>query len=250
MIFVRSIDTFITFVFLVIAIILFCPTVSFSWNGRAHTLMAIEALYCLPESLHSELVLIRLTVREPDEKRVIDHCNVGQCAWMIDKLAKKSIKQLQAGENWDVIYSNIGHATHYIQDLNCPHHGIGYYQQGAHERFESKVNSGYWDDTDFDGFQRIEKYNVFAYNAARFSKRYIKYCNKLRTDFGSWDYYKTLIDPLWDRSVNDCIDLWLSILYDGLGEDKYREKGLPEMVGTRATKKLKFPKVDPFDYPD
>ena len=37
--------------------------------------------------------------------------------------------------------------------------------------------------------------------------------------------------------------IWLTILRNGLGEDKYKELGLPEPVGTREIKEIKFEKI-------
>jgi hypothetical protein len=71
------------------------PQNCFAWRGPVHTQMAVDAINYFPESMHSELIPIRLKVNAPDEKRVISHTNVGQCAWMIDKLAKKAVKQIQ-----------------------------------------------------------------------------------------------------------------------------------------------------------
>ena len=219
------------------------PSNSYSWRGYVHAQMAKDGINTLPDHLHSQLVSIRLTVNEPDQDRVISHVNVGQCAWMIKKLALKCVKMIKAGEQWDLVYYTMGKATHYIQDLNSPHHGIGYHDEAWHKAFEGNVSYGFWESDDFDGFHRIENYKYFAYNAARFSKRYIKYCNKPAQAFFDAAFYKDLVDPLWNHAVNDCIDLWLTILWDGLGDKKYMELGLPPMVGSRAHKKMKFPKV-------
>ncbi len=157
--------------FLITILLWVVPVNGFAWRWPVHTQMAVDAINYFPESTQSELVPIRLKVTAPDENIVISHTNIGECAWMINKLAKKSIKQIQDGVHWDLVYYTIGYATHYIQDLNCPHHGIGRYDQGLHERFEAKVFVGFWENADFDGFQHIKNYKTFAYNAARFSKR-------------------------------------------------------------------------------
>ncbi len=124
--------------------------------------------------------------------------------------------------------------------MNCPHHGIGKYIKGDHEKFEETATSGFWTEEKFDGFQYIVNYKNFAYNAARFSKRYIKFEDKII----EYKYYEKIMEPLWDHTTNDVIDLWLTILYNGLGEEKYKEYGLPEKLGARAKKKIKFPKID------
>jgi hypothetical protein len=37
--------------------------------------------------------------------------------------------------------------------------------------------------------------------------------------------------------------LWLTVLRNGLGEEKYKEFGYPEQIGIRAKKKIKFKKI-------
>ncbi len=224
--------------------LLFSPSISLSWDINVHTRMAVEAIDTLPEPARTHMKTVWHTVEEPDRNRVVSHVNVGECAWMVKKLATKCIKLIKNGASWDLVYAEMGKATHYIQDLNCPHHGIGYYDEGRHETFERLAQYGYWKDADFDGFHDITNYKNFAYNAARFSKRYIKYCHRLTSTVKQSGYYKKLIDPIWDRTNNDTIDLWLSILYQGLGEEGYYKMGLPKKMGTRAEKKVKFDKVD------
>ncbi len=230
-----------------LTIILFClclyPTGAIAWWGIVHSGMANDTINFFPEHMRTDLFEVRLWINEPDQNRVISHVNIGECAWKIKKLAHNTIKMLRENEPKDRTFAVLGQATHYIQDLNCPHHGIGYYDEGMHESFEKKVKTGFWEDSDFDGFQYIVDYKYFSYNAARFSKRYIRYCNRLKYNPDYFDQYKKLIDPLWDHSVNDSIDYWLTILWDGLGEEKYKELGLPPKVGTRGEIKLKFPKV-------
>jgi hypothetical protein len=36
---------------------------------------------------------------------------------------------------------------------------------------------------------------------------------------------------------------WLTIYKNGLGEEKYKELGLPEPVGIRGHKRIKYPKI-------
>ena len=52
------------------------------------------------------------------------------------------------------------------------------------------------------------------------------------------------MEPLYDHTVNDVIDLWLTILYNGLGEKQYNACYFPPKVGVRAEKKVKYPKID------
>jgi hypothetical protein len=52
-----------------------------------------------------------------------------------------------------------------------------------------------------------------------------------------------MMAPLWEHAVQDIADLWLTVLWNGFGERKYREVGLPEPVGKREEKEEKFDKV-------
>ena len=236
-------DRWIFFLLILFFCIFFSPSVALTWNSGTHYSMVNDARFFLPKTLDSNLSKTVSFILEPDQNRIIKHTDIGACAYQIQRLAEKAIKMIQEKENIDEAFATIGKGTHYVQDLNCPHHGIGRYDRGLHERFESKVLQGFWEKADFDGFQYILDYKIFAYNAARFSKRYINYCNSMKYDSDYFDRYKKLIDPLWDHTVNDCLDYWLTILWDGLGEEKYIELGLPSKVGTRAEKKIKFPKV-------
>ena len=49
--------------------------------------------------------------------------------------------------------------------------------------------------------------------------------------------------PLWANTVQDIADFWLTILRNGFGEEKYKEFGLPEPVGTREEREVKFEKI-------
>ncbi len=223
----------------------FWPPCALPWISNTHYDMVNDTRDFFPDQMHSDLSYAVYDILEPDKNRVVRHTNVAACANMINILAKKSIKILQQQKNTEAAFAAMGRGTHYVQDLNCPHHGIGRYVQGAHESFEHKVFGSFWNHSDFDGFHYIIDYRQFAYNAARFSKRYIRYCDRLNHDHGSTylEKYNKLIDPLYDHTVNDSIDYWLSILWDGLGEEKYSELGLPPKVGIRADEKKKFPKV-------
>jgi hypothetical protein len=46
--------------------------------------------------------------------------------------------------------------------------------------------------------------------------------------------------PLWHHTVNDVIDLWLTVFYLGLGEQKYNELGFPQKLGLRDAEKINF----------
>lgn len=221
-----------------------CPAYAFAWSSNTHFEMANDTESFFPDHMRLNLSKVVCWISEPDRNRIVSHCDIGACAHQIKKLAKSSIEMLQKKEKVEMAFANMGKGTHYIQDLNCPHHGIGYYKQGQHESFEQKIYGSFWNDSDFDGFHYIVDYKIFAYNAARFSKRYIKYCDKLLyKDSDYFERYKKLVTPLYEHTVNDSIDYWLTILYDGLGEEKYNELGLPPKVGTRAENKLRYPKV-------
>ena len=238
----------------ILVFILIMPSISsnaIAWFTYGHMQMTEEAINIMPsasfppvENPGTYRFSLLLGSGEPDQNRVIDHTNVPQCAWMINKLAKKCEKMIRNGKDWDEILFTMGQATHYIQDLNCPHHGIGEYREGDHEDFEGRATRGDCKPEKFDGFHYISNYKIFAYNAARFSARYIYFADRL----GSIDkdyqiYYEELITPLWEHSVNDVVDLWLTILNNGLGDKKYRELGFPKQIGVRAQEKTKFPKM-------
>jgi len=218
-----------------------------------HSQMTTEAFNIMPsasfpfaENLEGYRYRLLVGTLEPDRNRVISHINISQCAWMINKLAKQSEEMIRNGKDWDKIFFKMGQATHYIQDLNGPHHGIGEYRKGAHEDFERMATRGYWKPEKFDGFHYISNYKIFAYNAARFSARYIYFADRLNViqDKEYQTYYEELMTPLWDHSVNDTIDLWLTILKNGLGDEKYKELVFAKQVGVRAEEKIKFTKIN------
>jgi hypothetical protein len=239
-------------------LIIFCfsifglPNNVFPWWKSVHQSMAHQAAELMPsasfppvENPGTYRFSLLLGSFEPDNNRVIDHTNVSECAWMIKKLAKKCEEMIRNGKDWDEILFTMGQTTHYIQDLNCPHHGIGEYREGFHEDFEAEATWGYWKPEKFDGFHHISDYKIFAYNAARFSARYIHFADRLNHRLGEdyMAYRKELITSLWDHSVNDVTDLWLTILKNGFGDEKYEELGFPKQVGFRAKEKLTFPKI-------
>ena len=159
---------------------------------------------------------------------------------MWNNYAKKSEKMIRNKKDWSDIIFTMGKAAHFIQDLNSPHHGIGRYIAGKHEKFEEYATRGYWAEEKFDGFQYIVNYKNFAFNAARFSKRYIKFENKIV----DYEYNKKIMEPLYDHTTNDVIDLWLTIFYNALGGEKYKEYGFSQKTGNRAETKIKFLKID------
>lgn len=233
--------------------ILFINSNAMAW--QEHSQMTEEAIDIMPSASFPPVenggrylgnLLVGST--EPDRNRVISHINVPQCAWMINKLAKQCEEMIRNGKDWDKIFFKMGQATHYIQDLNSPHHGIGRYIKGDHEDFEAIASWGYWEPEKFDGFHYISNYKTFAYNAARFSARYIYFADRLNDNDMQFQEYKTyhkeLMTPLWDHSVNDIIDLWLTILKNGLGEEKYKELVFAKQVGVRAEEKIKFTKIN------
>jgi len=232
---------------------LFINSNALAWWLRVHTQMTTAAINIMPsdsfppaENPGSYRDSLLAGSTEPDANRVISHINVPQCAWMINKLAKQCEEMIRNGKDWDKILFKMGQVTHYIQDLNCPHHGIGNYRQGAHEDFERMATMGYWEAEKFDGFHYISNYKIFAYNAARFSARYIYFADRLNYTLGKeyMTYHKELMTPLWDHSVNDIIDLWLTILKNGLGDEKYKELVFSKQVGVRAEEKIKFTKIN------
>ena len=56
--------------------------------------------------------------------------------------------------------------------------------------------------------------------------------------------YIKLQYPIISKAVNDVIDLWLTIMYDGLGEDQYRKWGFPVKQGVRGIEKISFLPVE------
>jgi hypothetical protein len=159
----------------------------------------------------------------------------------LESHASACIKAIKSNEDWEIVMRELGRATHFIQDMNCPHHGIEKYIMGDHENFERKAVFGFWKKDNFDGFQLIADYDYFICNAANFSKRYIRFDKE--EFYKDHEFYKKVMEPLWDHVVNDVLDLWLTVFYIGLGEEKYNEIGFPKREGTRDDKKLKYPPV-------
>jgi hypothetical protein len=218
---------------------------AFSWVDTAHESMTETAANLLSGMLNDKfdkkyLAELPRNVLEPDEDRVIDHTDVSQCASMIHTLANKAEKLLHKNEDWPKIMSLMAEATHYIEDLNNPYH-CGW-DDDTHEDFENTAIFGYWTDGDYDGFQYIKDYRLFAKNTCRFSRRYLKFAYRLLEEYDEDDYEK-FITPIWKHAVNDILDLWLTILWNGLGERDYKAYGLLEPKGIRGSKKMMFEKI-------
>ena len=217
----------------------------FPWVDTAHESMTETAASLLSRMLNDRfdktyLAKLPLDALEPDENGVIDHADVDQCATMIHTLANKAERLLHKNEDWSKIMFLMAEATHYIEDLNNPYHCDG--DDETYEEFENTAIFGYWTDRDYDGFQYIKDYRLFAENTCRFSRRYLKFAYKLSQDYDQ-DYYKKFITPIWKHAVNDVLDLWLTILWNGLGERDYKTYGLPEPKGIRDNKRMRFEKI-------
>jgi len=229
---------------LICASLVFLPSdKAFSWGGTAHVFMTNSASGLLSKMLNDKfdkkyLAKLPLNVLEPDENRVIDHTDLYQCASMINALANKAERLLHKNEDWSKVMFLMAQATHYIEDLN----NCAQYDEDYHGEFENIATSGYWTDEDYDGFHYVKDYRIFAENACGFSRRYLKFTYKLLQKYDS-DYYKKLITPIWTHAVNDVLDLWLTILWNGLGERDYKTFGLPEPKGIRDDKEIRFEKI-------
>ncbi len=215
-----------------------------SWADRGHESVTETAIGVLSKMLNDKLdrkylALLPQNVLEPDALRVVDHTDVKDCGKMIDKLANKAERLLHKNEDWSKIMFFMGEATHYVEDLNNPYHCGG--DDEEHEKFEKIAISGRWGSEDYDGFHYIRDYRIFAENICRSSRRYLKFTDQLLQEYDP-DSYKTLIAPIWKHSVNDVLDLWLTILWNGLGKD-YKTFGLPEPKGIRDDKDIKFEKI-------
>ncbi len=236
-----------------LAVSLLCLSISppvYPWTESVHTITGYEAFAIVFQKFNHQYFPddyfiddVSIGTIEPDENRVRSHIKVYECAVGVKYSAKKAEKMIQKHKKWSDIVLKMSQAAHYIQDQNCPHHSIGRYIQGDHERFERRAIRGFWEDNKFDGFQYVENYTTFTYNAVRFSKRYFQFENKITET----EYYRSIMEPLWDHTVNDVIDLWLTILYKGLGEEPYNEYGFPPRIVTRAEKKIKYPKIENLD---
>ncbi len=222
------------------------PNNCFPWAKSVHRYMSWEAAMVMPDNIHVILQnnmksLLQGTI-DPDNIIVVDHQNVSECASMIKKYAEIAEEMMRKGEDWEKIVFVLGQAAHYIQDLNQPQHSSNYEKGQEHRTFEELAVSGGWDRDMYDGFHYVKKYKKFTYNTARFSARYVEYTTR-------WDlikdykFYGKFITPLWAHAINDVADLWLTIFKNGLGEEKYKELGLPQPVGIRGDRKIKYEKI-------
>ena len=226
------------------SLILLLSRNALSWSDTAHESMTEAASSLLSKMLNDKfdkkyLAKLPVNVLEPDENRVIEHTDLYQCASMINTLADKAERLLHKNEDWSKIMFLMAEATHYIEDLNNP---CTQYDEDYHEDFENTAIFGYWTDGDYDGFQYVKDYKIFAENTCGFSGRYLKFTYKLLEAYDP-DYYKKFITPIWTHAVNDVLDLWLTILWNGLGERDYKTFGLPEPKGIRDDKKIRFEKI-------
>jgi len=225
---------------------IFISTDCFPWGGGVHRYMSEEAAMVMPEYIRRILNIHMYSLKEgtldPDMKRLEDHQNVAQCAGMIGSYAKKAEKMIKKGRDWEKIAFTLGQAAHYIQDLNQPQHCSTYETPDEHKSFEHLAVYGHWQREMYDGFHYIKNYRKFASNTARFSVRYVKYTT--RSDLlRDYEFYCKFITPIWAHAVNDTADLWLAIFRNGLSEEKYKELSLPETVGVRGHKRIKYPKI-------
>ena len=229
-----------------VGIVLMLPQATFSWSGYGHTSMTNDALLILVKMFNEDfnkmfLNELEFNISEPDRNRIINHTDLLQCASMINSLANKSGRMLHKNEDLQKIMFTISQATHYIEDLNNPQHCSGY-ERGYHEDFEWIAVKGYWTDKSYDGFHYIKDYKIFAENTCRFSRRYLKYTYELYRKYNE-DLYRKVITPLWAHAVNDILDLWLTILWNGFGERDYKAYGLPEPIGIRDSEKVNYERL-------
>ncbi len=219
-----------------------------AWRGKTHTRMTNDALKVMPkmpEDVFKKYAKeLREGVLEPDKNRVIKHDDVNAVGMMIESLAKKCEKLIRENEDWAKIMFTLGQATHYVEDINTPFHCIRVKKE-IHEEFEKVAVDGSWYPEKYKGFHYIKRYRVFAENICNFSERYVPFIEK-------W-YFKNdpealqkMMTPLWAHTVQGIADFWLTVLWNGFGEQKYRKLGLPEPVGTREEKETKFEKVKDF----
>ena len=222
------------------------PTSCFPWGGSVHRYISEEAAMIMPDYIRRILNVHIYSLKEgtmdPDNRRIADHQNVSECASMIKRYAKKAEKMIRKGEDWEKIAFTLGQAAHYIQDLNQPQHCSGYETPKEHNAFESMAVYGGWKRDMYDGFHYLKKYKKFAHNTARFSVRYVRYTTKFNL-LKDYEFYRKFITPIWAHAINDNADLWLTIFKNGLGEEKYKELGLPEPMGIRGHKRIKYPKI-------
>jgi hypothetical protein len=228
--------------------ILLISTNCFAWHWPTHREMTVQAIEAMPEYMQHIMRDPRYFpslitgVYEPDIIRVVDHQDVHACARMISLLAKRAEHMIRAGGSWELILFTMGKATHYIQDLNQPQHCSPRETRQEHKQFEDLAQYGFLKKDYYDGFDYIQQYRQFANNTARFSVRYIEYTT-------AWDllinhtFYRRLITPIWTHAVNDTADLWLTIMKNGLSEDKYWRAGLPAPLRTRGDTMLVYKEV-------
>lgn len=220
---------------------------AFSWVDAAHESMTESASGLLSKMLNDKfdkkvLAKLPVDVLEPDQNLVIDHNDLFASAEMIQTLANKAERMLHKNEDWSKIMFVMAQAAHYVEDLNDPYNCTSWDLGDYQERFENTAIFGYWADGDYDGFQYIKDYKILAENACYFSIRYLEFSYRLIDKYDS-DYYKKFITPIWTHAINDVLDLWLTILRNGLGDRDYRTYGLPEPKGIRDDKKIKFEKI-------
>lgn len=136
-----------------ISLAIIFPQKAISWGGEIHIATGYDAYQVVlykyfeenyPDANFYFSQVIKDSVLKPDRERAnANHANISECAWRTKKLAKKCEKMLHENKNWVDILITMGEAAHFIQDINCPHHGIGRVISG-HERFEPAAHHGYW----------------------------------------------------------------------------------------------------------
>ena len=217
-------------------------------RGQAHTRMTNDALKIMPKMPEENQIFaiylseLKAGILDPDKNRVIEHTNVAACGMMIDRLAKECERMIKKNEDWSRIMFTLGQATHYVEDLNTPFHCIKV-SKNIHEEFEKAAVEGHWQEDSYKGFYYIKDYINFAYNICNFSERYVPFIEKwyFKSDP---ELLKKMMVPLWANTVQDIVDFWLNIFRNGFGEQKYyKELGLPEPVGAREEKEVKFEKI-------
>jgi hypothetical protein len=181
---------------------------------------------------------------DPDNIRVVVHSNVSECASMIKKYAEIAEEMIRKGEDWEKIVFVLGQAAHHPQDLNQPQQCSDYETSEERKAFHRMVVYGVWNwkRDMYDGFHYIKEYRKFTYNTCRFSVRYVRYTTKWDL-LGNDEFLNKLIAALLEHAVNDVADLWLTIFKNGLGEEKYKELGLPQPLGIRGDRKIEYEKI-------
>ena len=233
--------------FLCILSLLLLPEQVLSWRSKPHIKMTEDAIKLIPKMPEENQIFaiylsdLKAGILEPDKNRVIEHTNVASCAMMIDRLAKECERMIKNKEDWAKIMFTLGQATHYVEDLNTPFHCIKV-KKNIHEEFEKVAVEGHWQEDSYKGFYYIKDYKVFACNICNFSERYVPYIEKwyFKSDP---ELLKKMMVPLWANTVQDIVDFWLTVFRNGFGEEKYKDLGLPEPVGKREEKEVKFEKI-------